>query len=161
MHEDIADETAVSSHSEALACFLKCVQWQMTITTQQVGGSAWSPRKFSRLRLLLRQFWTKISYFSDMDIYSSFVLVHLANIVTVQIYTEHTDTCSSWACLLGGVGLEKLTRLCMWPLHWSDDHKRLNNVPAAVRFCGGTDPPHKTLWGGRAPSAPPPFPVPA
>ena len=40
--------------------------------------------------VLLRQFWTKISYFSDVDIYSSFVLVHLANIVTVRIcYTEH------------------------------------------------------------------------
>ena len=45
---------------------------------------------------LLRQFWTKISYFSDVDIYSSFVLVHLTNIVTVRIcYTEHTDTRSS------------------------------------------------------------------
>ena len=49
--------------------------------------------------------------------------------------------------MLTGVGLEKLTRPHVWPLHRSDNCERLNNVPPAVGLCGGTDCPYKSLWG--------------
>ena len=49
--------------------------------------------------------------------------------------------------MLTGVGLEKLTRPHTWPLHRSDNCECLNNVPAAVKLCGGTDCPSKSLWG--------------
>ena len=46
--------------------------------------------------------------------------------------------------MLTGVGLEKLTRPHTWPFHQSDNRECLNNVPAAVKLCGGTDCPYKS-----------------
>ena len=51
--------------------------------------------------------------------------------------------------------LEKLTRPRTWHLHRLDDHKCMNNPPAAVRFGGGIK-----LCGGTCPPVPPPHPPP-
>ena len=104
----------------------------ITTSAQQLEGlGARSPEELHALRSLLRPFWTKIHYYSDEIILAglvhtmldslghrlglaisvssrapaSFVLAHLANIVTVWIKTKDENTHLPWVCLQTGVDL--------------------------------------------------------
>ena len=70
----------------------------------------------------------------------SFIPTNLMKTLIIRIYML-----ANWDHLLASVDLEKVADQDMLPL-WLDNQKRLNHVLGAIRFCGCTDPPNKTLW---------------